>query len=83
MRQLLEAVAVGEEGGGEEMSNPKPVWPYFVIVIAGIALVIGAIWCLVMTVRANGLGQWYWSFNFVIIMIAVSALIANFVSKHD
>lgn len=83
MWQLLEVVAIREEGGGEEMSDPKPVWPYFVIVIAGIALFIGAVWCLVMTIRANSPSQWYWSFNFVIMLVAVSALIAGFASKHD
>lgn len=60
------------------MPNPRPLWPYVVIVIAGIVLFFGAVYCLVMTVRATGLGQFYWAFNFVIVISVVGLLLTMF-----
>lgn len=61
----------------------KPVWPYLLVTVCGLALFAGSIFFLVATVRATGLGQYYWAFNFVVVLFALSALISIFVTKHD
>lgn len=60
------------------MSNSPPFRAYVVVVVAGVVLFFGAVYCLVMTVRAIGLGQYYWAFNFVIVISAVASLLTVF-----
>lgn len=55
---------------------PKPLWPYIVVVVAGVILFTGAIFFLVETVRTTGSTQYYWAFNFVLLMSGVALLLA-------
>ena len=60
------------------MRDSPPFWAYAVVVIAGVVLFFGAVYCLVMTVRTTGLGQFYWAFNFVTVVSAVGLLLTVF-----
>jgi len=56
-------------------------WPIVVLWIAGIGIFLCAIVSLVMTTRTTGIDQWWWGFQAVVTLAAVSMLLTLFTRR--